>query len=163
MLLSQPFLFRESPDGRREVSWRVWVLIWVAPLLFLAAATLMLGYEGWRHLASVPNQGEVVRVYAWDGETIFDKGSTNYSPVFRYRFSDGSLTEASAGMSHPDWNFDIGSVHAIRTFPHTKRNVVLPGWQNWAAGLIVGGIGAVLLPPALWLTARARRWQRAGA
>lgn len=163
MLHSQRFLWRTLPDGRREVSWRLWVLIWVAPSLFLGASVLMLGVESWRHLASVSGEGEVVRVYAWEGETIFDNGTTNYGPVFRYIWSDGQPTEASSGMSHPDWNFDIGSRHAIRWFKGAKRNVVLPGVHNWLAGLIVGAIGLVLLLPALWATLRLRCWMRAGA
>ena len=163
MLFSQPYFWRELPDGRREVSWRVWVLVWVTPVLFLAAAVLMLGYEGYRHATSVPGEGEVVRVYAWEGETIFDRGTINYGPVFKYIWSDGNPTEATSGMSHPDWNFDIGSRHAIRYFEGYKGNVVYPGLHNWMAGLIILGLGAVCLIPALWVTARLRRWLRAGA
>ncbi|MDJ0827850.1 MAG: hypothetical protein QNJ16_20380 [Rhodobacter sp.] len=160
MLGSQPYFWRELPDGRREVSWRVWVLIWVAPVLFLLAGAGMLGIEAYRHLASVPATGEVVRVYAWEGETVFDRGTTNYGPVFRYVWSDGQLTEATSGLSHPDWNFEIGSRHAIRYLPGVKTDVVLPGPHNWYPGLIVGAIGLILTLPALWATARLRRWQR---
>ena len=163
MHLSQRFLWQTLPDGRREVSWRLWVLIWIAPVLFLAASVLMLGAEGWRHATSTPGEGEVVRVYAWEGETIFDRGTTNYGPVFRYVWSDGQPTEATSGMSHPDWNFDIGSRHAIRWFEDAKRNVVLPGLHNWLAGLIIGAIGLALLPFALLITGAIRKWQRAGA
>ncbi|MDF0602363.1 hypothetical protein P1J78_16615 [Psychromarinibacter sp. C21-152] len=160
---TQLFFWREHPDGRREVSWRTWVLIWLLPVLFLGAAVLMLAWEGYRHLATVPAQGEVVRVYAWEGDTIFDRGMANYGPVFRYTWSDGQETEASVGMSHPDWNFEIGSVREIRYFPDRKTNVVLPGAVNFYAGLIIGGIGLVLLLPALLATWRLRRWQGAAA
>ncbi|MDJ0628851.1 MAG: hypothetical protein QNJ44_11375 [Rhodobacter sp.] len=163
MLYSQPFFWRTLPDGRREVSWRVWVLIWVAPVLFLIAGAGMLLIEGYRHLASTPATGEVVRVYAWEGETVFDRGTTNYGPVFRYLWSDGQPTEATSGMSHPEWNFDIGSTHDIRYFPGRKANVVFPGPHNWYAGLIVGAIGLVLSVPALWASLRIRRWLGAGA
>ncbi len=160
---SQLFFWRELPDGRREVSWRLWVLIWVLPVLMLGAGVAMLAFEGWRHMASVPGKGEVVRVYSWEGDTPFDRGATNYGPVFRYTWSDGKVTEASAAMSHPDWNFEIGSVHDIRWFEGVKRDVVLPGIHNWLAGLIVLAIGVVCLLPALWATRRLRRWIAAGS
>jgi len=163
MLFSQPFLLRTTPDGRREVSWRVWLLIWLAPVLFAAAGALMLLVEGYRHLATRPAEATVVRVYAWDGDTIFDRGSTNYGPVFRYRWSDGEYTEATSGMSHPDWNFEIGSVKPIRYFPGRKANVVFPGLHNFLPGIVVALIGAVLALPALWLDRRLRRWRRGGA
>lgn len=156
------YFVRTLPDGRRQVGWRLWVLIWILPGLFLAAAALMFAHEGWRHVASVPTTGEVVQVYDWPGGTIFDRGVTNYGPVFRYSWSDGSATEATSGLSHPSFNFPIGSVHEIRYFPDAKRNVVLPGLHNWMAPSIILGLGAVTLIPALWATARLRRWQREG-
>ena len=163
MLGSQAFFWRTLEDGRREVSWRVWVLIWVAPVLFLLAGAGLLVWEGYRHLASVPTEAEVVRVYEWDGEGLFTSGTKLYGPVFRYVWSDGETTEATSGMSDPDWNFEIGSTHQIRYFPAYKANVVFPGAHNWLPGLIVGAIGLILTGPALWGSLRIRRWLRAGA
>jgi len=163
MLFSQPFFWRCLPDGRREVSWRVWVLIWVAPVLFVMAGAGLLVWEGYRHLASVPTEAEVVRVYEWEGEGLFTTGTTLYGPVFRYVWGDGQTTEATSGMSDPAWNFEIGSRHQIRYFPGAKANVVFPGRHNWLPGAIVAGIGVVLSLPALWATLRLRRWLGAGA
>lgn len=157
---SRAFLWRTAPDGRREIGWRAWVLIWVAPAMFVGTAAMMLAYESYRHLASVPAIGEVVRVYEWQGETMFDHGVTNYGPVFRYAWTDGTETEASTGMSDPNWNFEIGSTHPIRYFPRKKGNIVLPGLANFLAGLVVGAIGVVLTVPALLGTFRLCRWQR---
>ncbi len=163
MLASQPFFWRTLPDGRREVSWRVWVLIWVAPVLFLLAGLGLLAWEAYRHLASVPTEAEVVRVYEWDGEGLFSAGTTLYGPVFRYIWSDGNPTDATSGLSDPSWNFEIGSTHQIRYFPAYKADVVFPGPHNWLPGLIVGAIGVVLTVPAVWATLRIRRWLGASA
>lgn len=163
MFLSQPHFLKEYPDGQRVVSWRSWVLVWLLPGLFLLAAAALVGEAVYARLATVPARGEVVRVYAWPGETWFDRGVTNYAPVLRYEWSDGSLTEASAGNSHPDWNFPVGSQHDIRYFPGAKTDVVLPGPHNWFAAAVIGGIGLVLLVPALWLTRRLLRWRAGGA
>lgn len=162
-LNSQAYFWHTTPDGRREISWRTWLLVWILPGLLLLAAVVMLGWESYRHLATVPTTGEVVRVYAWEGETMFDRGDTNYGPVFRYTWTDGTETEASVGMSHKDWNFEIGSVHPIRYFAGSKTNVVLPGAVNFYAGLIVGALGLVCMIPALFAASRLRRWQRGGA
>ncbi len=160
--LSQPYLSRELPGGRRLVSWRAWVLVWVKPVLFGLAAFLLAAEAVWRQVATVPATGEVVRVNAWEGETILDRGTTNYAPVFRYVWSDGGVTEASTGMSHPDWNFEIGSTHAIRYFPRARTDVVLPGPHNWFVAGVVGGLAAVFLIPALVLTRWLLRWKAAG-
>uniref|UniRef100_UPI00248E042A VWA domain-containing protein n=1 Tax=Phaeobacter italicus TaxID=481446 RepID=UPI00248E042A len=38
--MTQPYLLRTGPDGTRRASWRVWVLIFVTPVLFMLAAVL---------------------------------------------------------------------------------------------------------------------------
>ena len=163
MYIRPAYLWRTLDDGRRQVSWRTWLLIWIAPGLFLLAAAGMLGLAAYGAVASVPGKGEVVRVYSWPGETMFDRGQTNYSPVFRYIWSDGAHTEASTGMSHPNWNFAIGSQHDIRYFPSRKANVILPGPHNAAAGWIILLIGVVCSVPALAANWAVRRWLRGGA
>jgi len=158
--VASPYFFlRRLPDGQREISWRVWVLVWVLPVLFLLAAVLLALWEGYRHLATVPGQGQVVRVYARPGETVFDKGVTNYSPVFRYQWSDGQMTEASTGASHPDWNFEIGTRHEIRYFPGGKADVVLEGAHNWFVAWVIGLIGAVAVVPAALASLALWRWR----
>ncbi len=161
-LTSQRFLLRTLADGRRQVSWRVWVLIWVAPVLFVGAAVLLSLEAAYKLSATVPGEGEVVRVYAWPGETWFDRGKTNYSPVFRYQWTDGTMTEASSGVSHPDWNFAIGERHAIRYFPGAKRDVVLPGPHNWFVARVIAIIGGALVFPAALASLAVWRWQRRG-
>ncbi|UYV39302.1 hypothetical protein N4R57_10010 [Rhodobacteraceae bacterium D3-12] len=161
-LFSRPFLFEETAAGERIVSWRVWLLVWLLPGVFALGTVAMVGEAGWRLQGTVVGQGEVVRVYTFEGETVFDRGVLNYSPVFRYEFAPGEMIEASTGMSHPDWNYEIGSVHEIYYKPSYKTNVSLPGAHNWAVAWVIGGITAVLLLPALWLHRRVRRWQRGG-
>ena len=160
-LTSQPFLFGQDEVGGRIVSWRVWLLIWLVPGLFGLAAVMLAGETAWRIQQTVPGQGAVVRVYDWPGETIFDRGQTNYGPVFRYEFKPGEMTEASVGMSHPDWNFPIGEVHDIRFDPRRKTNVILSGPHNWAVAMVIGVIALVTAVPAIWAHRRARRWQKA--
>jgi len=155
-------LRQEFPDGRREVDWRLWVLIWLMPVLFLAASVSMLGHEVNRQLTSTPGVAEVVRVQTKVGETTFDRGKTSYSPLFRYVWRDGKPTNATTGMSHPDWNFEVGSRHDIRWFEDSKQNIILPGAHNWLPGLVIAAIGALLGIPAAIATWWLRRWLRAG-
>ncbi|WP_146136726.1 DUF3592 domain-containing protein [Aliiruegeria haliotis] len=145
------------------MSWRLRVLVWVLPGLLAVAGLLMLAWEGYRHLASTPTEGEVVRVYAWQGETVFDRGTTNYGPVFRYMWSDGEMTEATSGSSSPDFDFEIGSRHEIRYFPARKANVVLPGAHNWLPGLVILALAAVTAVPAFLLHVKVQRWLAGGA
>lgn len=159
----QPYFYRQTADGRREVSWRTWVLIWLLPVLFGLAAALLLAEAAYKRLATRPGTGEVVRVHAWEGETIFDRGRINYAPVFRYVWSDGEPTEASPGMSNPGWNFGIGARHAIRYFPGRKADVVLPGPHNWAVAGMIAAIAMLTAIPAALLSRALRRWQARGA
>lgn len=162
-LFSRPFLYAETAAGERIVSWRVWLFIWLLPGMFALATVAMLGEAAWRLQGTIEGQGEVVRVYAFEGETVFDRGTINYSPVFRYEFAPGEMTEASTGMSHPDWNFEVGSVHEILFKPRYKTDVSLPGPHNWAVAWVIGAIAIALAFPAMWVHRRVRRWQRGGA
>lgn len=157
-----PYLWRER-DGRREVSWRLWVLIWVAPVLF-ALAALWLVLEVMLFTAGAEKvEGEVVRVHAFDGWTPTEGRTTLYAPVLRYTWSDGQPTEASAGQSSANWNFPIGSRQAIWARQDRKDDVMLANFEAmWGVAAVIAGIGLVLCLSALWATARLRRW-RAGA
>ncbi|WP_146343959.1 hypothetical protein [Falsiphaeobacter marinintestinus] len=161
-LASQRFFLRIDETGRRLISWRVWVLVWVTPVLFAAAAAFLALIAEYERLVSVSTIGEVVRVYAWEGETPFDRGQTNYAPVFDFVDQDGRETGASTGMSHPDWNFDIGSKHEIRYIPGADQDVLLPGPHNYAVAGVIAVISIVLAVPGVLMTVLLRRWQSKG-
>ncbi len=161
---TQVFLLRTHLDGRRQASWRVWVLIFLAPALFLITAAL-LAWESYAFIARAERTtGEVVHVYAWEGWNPWDGATTDYSPVFRYRFSDGEMTEASTGQSSPNWNFEIGSRHEILFLPDRKSDVRQAKFEQlWALPATIGAIGLVLLLPALLAARFVRKWLRGGA
>ncbi|GAA6203166.1 DUF3592 domain-containing protein [Aquicoccus sp. SU-CL01552] len=162
--MTQLFLFRTTPDGKRQVSWRVWVLIFLLPVLFLGTA-VALAFESYSFVANAKRTtGEVVRVYSWEGWNPWDGETTDYSPVFRYRFSDGEMTEASTGQSSPNWNFEIGSQHDILFLPDRKRDVRQVRFEQlWALPATIGLIGLVLLCPALIAAFFVFRWLKGGA
>lgn len=162
-LFSRPFLYEVTAAGERIVSWRVWLFIWLVPGVFALAVAYLSAEALWRFYGTIPGQGEVVRVYAWPGETVFDRDKTNYSPVFRYEFAPGDMTEASTGMSNPKWNFEVGSTHEILFKKNYKTNVTLPGAHNWAAAWVIAVITLIFTMPAIWAHRRVRRWQRQGA
>jgi hypothetical protein len=151
-------------QGRRHVGWRVWLLLWVFPALF-AVATLLLGSValvqtfGWER-----GEAYVRQVYAWEGETPFDRGVMQYSPVLCYVWTDGAETCATPGQRHRDWNFEVGSLHAVLYDPSERGQVRLAEvGQQRMLPLAIGGIalGTALL--ALFGHVRLRRWQRGEA
>lgn len=158
-LVSRPFLFGER-DGARVVSWRVWLFLWLLPGLLALGALAMLAETGWRYAQTVPGEGEVVHVYAWQGETALDRDRTNYAPVFLYDDGTGREVRASTYMASPEWNFPLGSHHAIRFDPRGKLDVMLPGASNFAVPGIIAALALLFAIPAAWLHARVRRWQR---
>jgi len=156
---TQLFLLQQTNDGQRQASWRIWVLIYLLPVLFVLAAGL-LAFDSYHFISQAERTtGEVVHVYAWDGWNPWDGDTTDFSPVFRYRFSDNELTEASTGQSSPNWNYKIGSQHAIYFNPHSKTDVKQNNFEQlWALPVTIGGIGLVLLLPALVGTFYIRKW-----
>ncbi len=156
------FLARTNPDGSRELSLRLWLLVWVAPVLFLVAAA----YEGviaWDRVHnSVPVMGVVDKVYSWPGTSPFDRGVTNYSPRFRYTDEAGREVSATSGNSHPDWNFPLGTQMEIRHFPGRNADIVIPGPHNWFVVRVVGLIGLALIVPAALASLLLIRWKRRG-
>ncbi|MDQ2092645.1 hypothetical protein [Rhodalgimonas zhirmunskyi] len=160
-LFSRPFLFGEK-DGVRVVSWRVWLFLWLLPGLLALGALAMLAETGWRYAQTVPGEGEVVHVYAWEGETLFDRGRMIYAPVFLYNDGTGRAVRASTYMAAPDWNFPLGSRHAIRFDPRGQLDAMLPGASNFAVPGIIAALALLFALPALLLHVRVRRWQRGG-
>ncbi len=158
---TQLFLLRTGPDGRRQASWRVWALIFLLPVVFFVGAAA-LAWDSYSFVTKAERTtGEVVRVYARDGWNPWDGETKDYSPVFRYMFSDGKATEASTGQSSPNWNFEIGSRHEIFFNPAYKDDVRLNKFEQlWALPSTIAAIGLVLLIPAVIAAWFVRRWLR---
>lgn len=156
---TQMFLLQETENGERLASWRIWVLLYLLSVLFLLAAGLI-AYDSYEFVRNVERTtGEVVHVYAWEGWNPWDGETTDYSPVFRYRFADNELTEASTGQSSPNWNYKIGSRHAIYYNPQYKTDVKQDNFEQlWAVPVTLVVIGLILLVPALVGTYFVRKW-----
>jgi hypothetical protein len=147
------FLWTDA-SGQRHASWHVTVLVWVAPVVFALGFATMAAEAIVRTVMTVPTTGEVVRVHDWNGE---------YSPVFRYVWSDGRVTEASSGLRDADWNFEIGSIHAIRYFASSKRDVVIVGAHNWYVAGWIAFFGLFLAVLSAYAQGRVNSWLRGGS
>ncbi|MHA6324324.1 DUF3592 domain-containing protein [Roseivivax sp. CAU 1753] len=139
------------------------MLIFLLPVLFLGTAAA-LALESYIFVANAERtKGEVVRVYSWEGWNPWDGATTDYSPVFRYRFSDTEMTEASTGQSSPNWNFDIGTTHDILFDPDLKRNVRQVRFEQlWALPVTIFLIGLICLIPAAIAAFFVIRWLKGG-
>ncbi|MEX0281967.1 MAG: hypothetical protein AB3N13_12365 [Arenibacterium sp.] len=148
------FLWRDS-NGNRVIGWRLWVLVWVTPVVF-ALATLWLVVEAFvKTRLYVTGEAEVVRVYAWDD-------TNGVAPLFRYEWSDGLPTEATPGLRHKDWNFPVGSRHEILFNPWWKTDVVVPGPLNWFVAKIIALCTIVTGAISGYVTVRLWRWRAEG-
>ena len=124
----------------------------------------LLAWDSYSFIAKAERTtGEVVQVYSWESWNPWDGETTDYSPVFRYLFSDGNPTEASTGQSSPNWNHEIGSKHNILFDPTIKTDVKQDNFEQlWALPVTIGAIGMVLLIPALIAAWFLLRWLRGG-
>ncbi|MCU4652147.1 DUF3592 domain-containing protein [Roseibacterium sp. SDUM158016] len=161
--LRRQYLWTDA-QGQRHVGWRVWLLLWVFPALFAVATLLLGGVALVQTLGWERGEAYVRQVYAWEGETPFDRGVVQYSPVLCYVWTDGAETCATPGQRHRDWNFEVGSRHAVLYDPSERGQLRLAEvGQQRMLPLAIGGIalGTALL--ALLGHVRLRRWQRGGA
>ncbi|MBY6153021.1 hypothetical protein KUV47_07355 [Vannielia litorea] len=144
--MADAFLFRTRYDGVREISGRMWLLVWVLPALLLGAAIIFAAEALIAPMGMAEAEGEVVELREYEGWSPLEGDVTNYAPVFRYTRSDGREVQASAGMSHSAWNFPVGSTRTILYDPGTNGDVRIPGPWNW---LIPGALAALALATAV--------------
>ena len=133
----------------RRPSWRLKLLIFLAPVGFLLFALLYAAQSALFVAGAERATGEVVRVYEHEGDNIVERGETLYEPVFRYEWN-GKMTEASVGMPDRRYGFTVGERREILYDPAVKRNVALPGFHHlWALPAFLALLGLVTLPPAI--------------
>ncbi|MEQ8897451.1 MAG: hypothetical protein RID23_10175 [Roseovarius sp.] len=139
--------------ARMTLRQRVAVILFAFPVLMLLAAALY-GVENAVYvLRSERVTGTVVERYEWPGETIFDRGTVNYEPIFTYEV-DGQPRRASVGSGHASFDIAVGETAAIRAIPSSRGNVRLDTWQGlWFMPVILGtiGLGALVAAGLLWL------------
>jgi len=124
----------------------MWFLIFLLPVAFLCASVYLTFATLMFYANAERTSGEVTRVYEWEDWSPWTGDTTTYGPVFRYRFTDGSLTEASTGQSSPNWNFEIGSSHEILYLPSHKGDVKLDNFETlWALPIVIAGFAAASL------------------
>ena len=152
--MAAQYLWREQ-DGKREISRRLWVLVWVTPVVF-ALALLWLIVEAYvKTRLYSPAEAEVVRVYSWED-------TKGVAPLMRYTWVDGKETEATPGLRHENWDFPVGSRQDIRFNPWWKTNVVLPGLHNWFVAKIIALFTIATSLISGYVTIRLWRWRAKG-
>ena len=147
----QSHLMHNNPLRR----WAAQRLVFLFSVLCIAAAALFLVETIYFQLRAQKTQGEIVRVYKRQGDNFMDRGKTLYAPVFRYIWSDGKPTDASAGQAFAN-RFSIGEKHTILFDPSTKTDVRTTRFdQLWALPVTLVSIGIVTwllaLPIWIWL------------
>lgn len=157
------WLWRRNPDGSREISGRLWLLVWITHALLGLAALALAGEAWYRTTVSVPVMGVVDKVYAWPGTIpLSGREVVNYGPRFRYVDETGETRAATSGASHPSYNFPVGTQMQIRYFPGRDANIVIPGPLNWFVARTVALIALATLPLPLLASWWLRRWRAAG-
>ncbi|GGL65157.1 hypothetical protein [Wenxinia marina] len=138
-----------------DMTWRTRakIIVWVLPVLFAIATLGFLAENALYVLRSERVEGTVVQRYEWPGETVFDRGTINYEPIFTYRM-DGEDYRASVGSSHSSFDVAVGETAMIRAIPGHRGNVRMDTWQGlWfipaMLSLFLAASVAIALP--LWL------------
>ena len=157
--MANSFVFQQIANNTtRGWSWRrrVEFVIWLGPDLFLAATLLFAAQSAIYVARPVPVQGTVVAHYEWPGETFFDRGTTNYEPIFTCDL-EGESVRASVGSAHSSFDVPIGTTATIRAIQGENGNVRPAIWQGlWfiPAMLSIFTLVAFAIALPLWLVAR---------
>lgn len=150
----------------RGMGWRDrWrIVVFVFPVLCLAASVLLalevLVYDA----RSVRVTGTVVQLYERRGETIFDRERTNYEPVFSYEMN-GESYRASVGSGHTAFDIAVGETAAIRAIPGHRGNVRIDSFAGmWFVPAVVAAIGAasLVLAALIWAGLTRIFWKGTG-
>jgi hypothetical protein len=108
--------------------------------------------------------GTVVQLYERPGETIFDRGRTNYEPVFTYEMNGGSY-RASVGSGHTSFDVAVGEAATIRAIPGHRGNVRIDSFAGmWFLPAMVAAIGAasLVLAALVWAALTRTFWKGTG-
>lgn len=159
--LASQYLYTD-PAGKRHVGWRTWFLLWLLPVVTLGAALVVFLEIAWRQQAGMLVEAEVVQVYQWEGDTPFDRGEAQFSPVFTFEDARGRQLRLTPGLRHADWNYPVGSRHMVRYVDGAGR-VTIPGTLEYKIPAVVGLVGLFFALVALFFHLRLRRWERGGA
>ena len=133
--------------------WTAQRLVFLFPVLCLAASLAFFGESAWFQLNAKRTQGEVVQVYEWKNDSWVYGGDKVYGPVFRYTWSDGKPTRASTGQSFSH-RFTEGERHTILFDPSQKGDVRLTWFEQlWAvpSTLLALALASLLVAWPLWL------------
>lgn len=127
---------------------RVLIIVFCGPVLMTLAAIGFAADSAVFLLRSEIATGTVVQVHEWEGTTLFDRGQTNYEPVFTY-LDAGEERRASVGSSHSSFEMAVGETAEIRYIPGGRGNVKIDTWQGlWFVPVVLAGFAA-----ALWIVA----------
>ena len=127
---------------------RVFIAVFAAPVLMTLATLLFAATSALFVVRSDVTVGTVVQVYEWPGETPFDRGRTNYEPIFTY-LEDDEERRASVGSSHAAFKIAEGETAEIRYIPGERGNVRMNIWQGlWFMPVALAGFAA-----AFWIIA----------
>jgi len=148
------FLFRKTVGDVTVPTWRAKLLVWMMPILFLG---LGLGWlvSSYMWVSNAKETiGTVTQVYEQGTNTATDGTDVFFNPEFSYAWTDGSQTIGVLGLSSPEFNFEIGSEHAILFDPSQKGNVRFPGFAfNYFGAIVILAISAMfaLISLVLWI------------
>ncbi|MDP4594262.1 MAG: DUF3592 domain-containing protein [Beijerinckiaceae bacterium] len=145
----QSLMMRNAPLRR----WSMQRMVFLFPTLCIAASLFFFGETLWFQNKAKRTTGVVTKVYEWKNGTPFLGGDTVYAPVFRYTWSDGNTTQASAGHSFLQ-PFAEGEQHTILFDPTVKSDVRTTRFeQMWAlpAILLILGLVTWFLALPIWL------------
>jgi len=154
MTQANGFLFRKTVGDVTVPTWRAKLLVWMMPILFLGAGLGWLVSSFMWVSNAQETIGTVTQVYEQGTNTATDGTDVFFSPEFSYTWTDGSQTIGALGLSSPEFNFEIGSEHAILFDPSQKGNVRFPGFAfNYFAAIVILAISAMfaLISLVLWI------------
>ena len=156
------FWVTTDAEGNRHIGSVLWGLLGAVPTAMLAVSAFLLFNLFEETFRYERTMGEVVEVRSFVSTAPWNRGTTEYVPVFLYTWTDGASTRAGVNLASASYNFPIGSRHEILFNPDRRDDVRIAGAHNW---IVPGGFAALTLLTLVAfgvLHRRLRRWEAGG-
>lgn len=158
----ETFWVTTDADGQRHIGSVLWGLLGAVPMAMMAVTAFLVVVLYQETFQYVRTTGEVVEVRSFVSTAPWNRGTTEYVPVFRYTWIDDQETRASVNLASASYDFEIGSRHEILFDPRRRTDVRIPGPHNWIIPALFVALTVVTVLAFAALHRRLRRWEAAG-
>ena len=159
----EEFWVTTDADGNRHIGGVLWGLLGAVPTAMMVVTAWLVVVLYQETFQYVRTTGEVVEVRSVVSTAPWNRGTTEYVPVFRFTWIDGEEARSDVNLASASYNFEIGSQHEILFNPGNRRDHIrIPGPLNWLIPALFVALTVLTLVAFRAIRRRLQRWEAGG-